>query len=149
MKWVKTFAWVTLASCCFPRAIPHDPDRAANSAIAFAKVAFVQQDHEAGYARLSENTRKTVSLSEYKKTMKSIHPDLFPLTVTAEEYEPMPGQPAMTIYLKGENGSEEFFYRLIMEGTSLSGYSVSGFLRGNGPYPESGLRQKLKTPPST
>jgi hypothetical protein len=74
---------------------------------------------------------------------------LYPISLTAEEFEPMPGQKGMNIFLYGENESEKFFYRLTMEGTTGMGYEVSGIYRGSGPYPPSKSRQRLKAAYST
>jgi hypothetical protein len=62
----------------------------------------------------------------------------------ATDFEPMPGQTAMSIYLTGKNDNEDFYYRLVMQGTTQTGYTVSGFYRGSTAYPASKLRQTLR-----
>lgn len=66
-----------------------------------------------------------------------MHPKTFPSRVSATEYEPMPGQKSMLIYLQGSGSGEEFYYRLVMAGDASSGYRVSGLYRGSQPYPPS------------
>jgi hypothetical protein len=134
---------------CTATIISHDEDMAAKSAIEFAKVAIVQHDIPKGYAMLSDNFKKTITIDKYAQVISQIHPSLYPLSLTAEEFEPIPGQKGMNIFLYGENGSEKFYYRLVMEGTAETGYRVLGIYRGNGPAPPSKLRQKLKSAYST
>jgi hypothetical protein len=134
---------------CSATIISHDEDMAAKSAIDFAKVAIVQHDISKGYAMLSDNFKKTITIDKYTQVMSQIHPSLYPLSLTAVEFEPIPGQKGMNIFLYGENGPEKFYYRLVMEGTAATGYRVLGIYRGNGPAPPSKLRQKLKSAYST
>lgn len=141
---VGTFALVFLISCT-ATAISHNEDMAAKSAIEFSKVALVQHDIQNGYSLLSENAKKTISFDKYSQAFSQMHPSSYPISLTAQEFEPMPGQKGMNIFLYGENASERFYYRFTMEGTGGTGYKVSGMYRGNGPYPPSGLRQELKT----
>lgn len=143
-----TSALLFLMSCT-AKVISHDEDMAAKSAIEFSKVALVQHDIQNGYSLLSENAKKRISFEKYSQVFSQMHPSLYPISLTAEEFEPMPGQKGMNIFLYGENGSEKFFYRLTMEGTTGTGYKVSGIYRGSGPYPPSKLRQTLKTAYST
>lgn len=148
---VSIFAALALVSLisCTATLLSHDVDMAARSAVEFSKVALVQRDIQKGYFLLSDNAKKNISFENFSQVISQMHPSLYPLSLTAEEFEPIPGQKGMNIFLYGENGSEKFFYRLIMEGTAETGYKVSGILRGNGPYPSSTLRQKLKTAYST
>jgi hypothetical protein len=150
---MKMIISVTLAlafvTSCTASVISHDEDMAAKTAIEFSKVALVQHNIQNGYSLMSENAKKTVSLEKYSQVFSQMHPSLYPLSLTAAEFEPMPGQKGMNIFLYGENGSEKFFYRFTMEGTAGTGYKVSGIYRGNGPYPSSKLRQKLKVSYST
>jgi hypothetical protein len=143
-----TFALVFLISCTIT-AIYHDEDMAAKSAIEFAGLAFVKQDIQKSYTLISDNAKTTVSLEKHSQALSKMHPSLHPISLTAEEYEPILGKKGMNVFLYGENGSEKFFYRLIMEGTAQTGYKVFGIYRGNGPYPPSKLRKKLKTTYST
>jgi|WetSurMetagenome_2_1015567.scaffolds.fasta_scaffold109630_1 hypothetical protein len=134
---------------CRVTVISHEEELAAKSAIDFAKVALIRQDIQHSYSLLSDNAKKTTSFENYSQILSKIHLSSYPISLTAEEYEPIPGQEGMNVFLYGENGSEKFFYRLIMEGTARKGYKVSGIYRGNGPYPPSNLRKKLKIAYST
>jgi hypothetical protein len=142
------FALVFLMSCT-ATAISHDEDMAAKSAVEFAKVALIEHDIQSSYSLLSENAKKMISFEKYSQAIAQTHPSLYPKSLTADEFEPMPGQKSMYIFLHGENGSEKFYYRFTMEGTARTGYKVLGIYRGDGPYPPSRRRQKLKTPYST
>jgi hypothetical protein len=98
---------------------------------------------------LSPGTTKRVSFAEYGQSLSAMHPAARPLSLTAREYERVPSQKMVYIFLDGQNGSERFFYRLVMEGTANVGYKVSGLFRGSGPYPSSPLRARLQAPHST
>ena len=125
--------------------IDHDETTAAKSAFEFARVAFVKRDIENGYALLSDSAKRYVSLEKFKEVLSRLHPKAFPTSVTATEYEPVPGEKAMHIYLTGENSGERFYYRLTMEGAATTGYRVVRFYRGDGPYPP---KQKLSKSPN-
>ena len=134
---------------CRATIISHDEDMAAKSAIEFSKIAFIQHDVQHSYSLLSDAAKKMIPFEKYSQVFFQMHPSLYPLSLTAEEFEPMPGQKGMNIFLYGENGSEKFFYRVTVEGTAGTGYKVSGIYRGNGPHPPSKLRQKLRMGYST
>ena len=137
------------AACGVPRitVLNHDEDQAAAKAKEFAEVAFVQREYKKAYDLLWEETKKHVSFEQFLDVVNKMHPNAHPAQVAAIEFEPLPGQAGMNIYLKGKNGKEEFFYRFGMAGTKESGYKVSGIFRGNGPYPPSKLRRALKDAP--
>ncbi len=129
---------------CKPKikVIHHDENMAANSALEFAKVAFVQQDYTKAYYLLSQNGK--MPFQKFNNVIREIHPNGFPTTVKTTEYEPMPGQEAMSIFLYGERTDEKFYYRVVMQGTKKTNYKVFAFYQGNGPYPQSKLRKSLK-----
>ena|SRR6266568_1582355 len=137
------FLFVTMVSCTVTT-ISHDEELAAAAAVNFAQTAFVRKDFRSAYALLAENMKRNVNFEDFQKITQRMHPMSFPATVRATEFEPMPGQKAMNIFLVGENGSEQFYYRLTMEGTTQTNYRVVGMYRGNGPYPPSNWRQVLK-----
>ena len=132
---------MALTGCA--ESIDHDAVSAARRAEEFAQVAFVKHDIEKGYALLSESTRRYVSLEQFKEVLSRLHPQAFPISVTASEYEPMPGEKAMYIFLTGKNSGERFYYRLTMEGTATTGYRVLSLDRGSGPYSQSSRKEKL------
>jgi hypothetical protein len=132
---------IGLAGCV--ESINHDEVSAGKSAAEFARVAFVKRDTENGYALLSDSTKRYVSLEKFKEVLSRMHPKAFPKSVTAIEYEPMPGEKAMYIFLQGENSGERFYYRLTMEGTAATGYRVLRLDRATGPYPPSDRKQRF------
>src|SRR3989442_7181416 len=132
---------IGLAGCV--KSISHDEVSAGKSAVEFAQVAFVKRDAEKGYALLSDSTRRYVSLEKFKEVLSRLHPKAFPTSVTAIEYEPMPGEKAMYVFLQGENSGEHFYYRLTMEGTAATGYRVLRLDRASSPYPSSDRKQRF------
>ena len=123
--------------------IHHDESSAGKKAEEFARVAFVKQDVENGYALLADGTKRYVSQEQFNAVLSKLHPKAFPRTVTALEYEPMPGEKAIYIFLTGENSGEHFYYRLTMEGTATTGYKVLRFDRAGQSYPSSNDRKRL------
>jgi len=123
--------------------INHDPSSAAKKAEEFAQVAFVKQDVENGYGLLADGTKRYVSQEQFKAVLSKLHPKGFPKTVTALEYEPMPGEKAIFIFLTGESSGEHFYYRLTMEGTATTNYKVLRLDRASQPYPSSSDKKRL------
>lgn len=144
-------AFVCLIACSVTY-YHHDEDKAAKSAIEFAQVAFVQHDSQKSYSLLPDCMQKEYSFEAYQQSISKMHPSLYPIYLTALEYEPMAGPDIdkyVNIFLYGENGSEKFYYRLLMKGTAEKGYEVWGFFRRGDSYPPSNSRQKLKNRYST
>jgi hypothetical protein len=123
--------------------INHDELSAGKKAEEFAQVVFVQQDIENGYLLLADGTKRYVSREQFKAVLSKLHPKAFPQTVTASEYEPMPGEKALHVFLTGENSGEHFYYRLTMEGTATTGYKVLRLDRADQPYPPSNEKKRL------
>jgi hypothetical protein len=73
----------------------------------------------------------------FSENVAKMHPNGYPDHVSAAESEPLPGRAAMNVYLKGQNATEKFFYRILMVGGKGTGYKVAYIGRGNGPYPPS------------
>ena len=103
-------------------------------------MAFVRSNYAGAETMLSSAMQKALPTDKFAGQVVQMHPKGRPSEVAATEFEPIPGQPAMTIYLKGTGGDETFFYRLLMVGDKLSGYRVGGLWRGSGPYPPSARR---------
>jgi hypothetical protein len=137
------FVFVGLISCM--ESFDHDAVSAGKKAEEFARVTFVRGEFENGYALLADGTKRYVSLGQFKAVVSKLHPNAFPKTVTASEFEPMPGEKAIYIFLAGENAGARFYYRLTMEGTATTGYKVLRFDRSNAPPAPSQDRQKLKS----
>lgn|SRR5574341_128657 len=130
-------------AACSLGVIDHDPSIASARAVEFADVAFVNAETERSHSLLAEDVRVATSLAGFGETLQRMHPRTRPLSVRATEFEPVPGQKMINVFLRGENGGELFFYRLVMSGTASAGYKVAGLLRGSGPYLESKLRRRL------
>ena len=128
---------------CTARVLRHDQSVAAAEAEEFLVIAVVKQDIATAYRMLRDETRQAVSETAFADIVKQQHPTGYPIAVRATEYEPVPGQAAIQIFLVGERDSERFYYRVPLVGTVDAGYVVDGFYRGNGPYPPSTLRQAL------
>ncbi|HEU4638498.1 MAG TPA: hypothetical protein VFS84_06570 [Candidatus Binatia bacterium] len=95
---------------------------AAQRAIEFARIVLVNKDFDKGYELLADGGKRHISSAKFKETMARMHPRGFPTTVTAKEYQPMPGENALWIYLNGQN--PEMHYRLTMEATASGDYKV-------------------------
>jgi hypothetical protein len=109
---VLTIVWLT--GCA--ESIKQDENLAAQRAIEFARIVLVEKNFDRGYELLSDGGKRHISLAKFKETMARLHPRGFPTTVTAKEYQTMPGENALWIYLNGEN--PEMHYRLTMEATA-------------------------------
>lgn len=129
-----------LIACFSMNVISHDQRSAAAMAEHFAEAAFVKNDISTAHADLSSQMQSAYLAGELTADLSKMHPAGRPTEVAAREYEPLPGQKAMNILLKGTGGNEAFYYRLLMVGTREQGYKVGGFCRGNGPYPPNGRK---------
>lgn len=115
-------AVVWLTGCA--ESTKQDENLAAQRAIEFAQIVLVNKNFEQGYQLLSDGGKRHISLAKFKETMTRLHPRGFPTTVTAKEYQPMPGENALWIYLSGQNPEDQFNYRLTMEATPSGDYKV-------------------------
>ena len=136
---------VELFACT--KSIDHYPALAAKRAVEFARVAFIRQDTDGAYALLSNSMRRYVPLEKFKETVSRLHPNGRPSKIEAVEYEPMPGEKAMYIYLVGHDSGEQFEYTVTLEGTAATDYRVSKFTRGARSYvPSSSEKKKFNAP---
>jgi len=142
---ILTIALCLAASCSIKivNVIKHNQNDASKVADKFANLAFIKSDYAAAYNLIDPELQKTVSVERLKDEVAKMHPNDRPASLQAIEYEPIPSQHAMNIYLKGTLDKTEFFYRLLMTGDQESGYKVGGFFRGKGPYPPAVLRKPL------
>lgn len=133
---------------CVPtvRTFTHSPDMAAQEAEKFVRVALIERDFQVAYGMLADKQKRDMSFDKFVEVVRSIHPISFPTTATPTEYEPVPGQQMMNIYLYGENGDEKFYYRFELSGDVKEGYRVFGLWRHDGPYPTSPLKRRLGEP---
>jgi hypothetical protein len=127
--------------------IKHDETLAGTQAVEFARMAIVQQDFERSYQLLSDAAKRYVPLDKFKQALIRMHPNNHPIKIKATEYEPMPGEKAIYIYLVGDNSGEAFYYTLTMEGTAATGYKVSKFTAGNRSFLPSTNERKPFQPP--
>jgi hypothetical protein len=109
-------------SCAKP--IQHDENMAAKRAVEFARVVLIDKNLERGYELLSDGGKRHVPLDKFKQTILSMNARGYPSRVTATDYEPMPGEQAIYIFLRGQNGDEQIQYRITLEGTAATGYRV-------------------------
>jgi hypothetical protein len=119
---------LALASCA--GTVKHDETLAAKRAIEFAQFVFIDKNFAKGYELLSDGGKRHLSLEKFKETLTRMHPRSFPTKVTATEFQPMPGEKAIWIYLAGQNTEEQFQYRLTMEATDNADYRVLTFDTG-------------------
>jgi hypothetical protein len=119
---------LALASCA--GTVKHDETLAAKRAIEFAQFVFIDKNFAKGYELLSDGGKRHLSLEKFKETLTRMHPRSFPTKVTATEFQPMPGEKAIWIYLAGQNAEEQFQYRLTMEATDTGDYRVLTFDTG-------------------
>ncbi|HEX9264066.1 MAG TPA: hypothetical protein VF977_06830 [Candidatus Binatia bacterium] len=107
-----------------------DETLAARRAIEFAQAAFVDQNLEKAYELLSDGGKRHLSFDKFKDTVTRMHPRGFPTKVTAKEFQPMPGENAIWIYLTGRDSEDQFGYRLTLERDSKADYRVLTFDSG-------------------
>ena len=142
---------LTTLNCaaCLPsfKRIYHDPNLAAAKAIEFSKEAFIDLNQPEAYKYLTQAARQALTLDQFIDGVAKMHPRTFPKVVVATDYQPIPGQEAMIIWLVGENDNENFVYRMEMIGNS-SGYQI-GFVARVSDREPSTLRKSLTLRRST
>ena len=143
IRLLAAFALLAMSGCFRVNKFEHEPTMAAAEAHNFALIAFVERDAPRAYNLLSPNMKAQMSLDQFKDLVSKMHPSEYPWSIEATDYEPLPGQKAMNIFLSGSAGNERFYYRFVMEGTKQDRYTVGGLWRGNGPYPPSNMRRRL------
>jgi hypothetical protein len=136
---------VGILGCTKP--IEHDQALAAKRAVEFAEVSFVKQDLEKGYGLLSDSARRYVPLDKFKETVSRLNPSGRATNVTATEYEPMPGEKAIYIYLNLKNSEGQVAYTITMEGTAGTDYRVSKIIRADSSFlPSTKDRKRFSNP---
>ena len=139
-------AFVMGLIACVP-SIEHNPELAGKRAVEFAQVALVRRDSEKAYLLLADKTKGYVPLANFKETLARLYPAARPIRVKATEYEPMPGEKAIYIYIIAETAGEQLQYTLTMEGTAATDYKVSKITRGGSSYlPSTSGKKKFKEP---
>lgn len=102
----------------------HNENLAAQRAVEFAQTVLIEKNFDQGYQLLSDGGKRHISPDKFKDTMMRLHPRGFPTRVTAKEYQAMPGENALWIYLIGHGTGDEFQYRATMETTASGDYKV-------------------------
>lgn len=121
----------------------HKPILAAASANAFVQAALVEKNIDKAYGMLDPELQARTSKADFAQVITTMTTPTAPLSINATEFEPIPGQEGMNIYITGESDRETFYYRIPMKGTQLKGYKPVGIFRNQGPYPASSARQRL------
>lgn len=112
----------------------HDEKLAAEQAVEFAQVAFVQHDFDRGYLLLADKSRAYVPLEKFKEKVTYMHPNGYPIKVSIVSAAPILGEKIVNVMLRGSgSGGQQFEYALIMAGTAQAGYRVTTF-SGGAPY---------------
>ncbi len=104
--------------------VKHDEKLAGKRAIEFAQAVLINKNFAKGYELLADGGKRHIPAEKFIESMKRLHPRGFPTRVTAKEYQPMPGENAMWIYLVGQNSEDQFQYRVTMEATANGDYKV-------------------------
>lgn len=117
-----SLAVMLLASCT--ESVKHDENLAGRRAIEFAKAVLVDKNFDKGYELLADGGKRHVPRDKFQETITRFHPSGFPTRVTAKEFQAMPGEPAIWIYLFGQNAEDQFQYRVTMEATGKGDYKV-------------------------
>ena len=139
-------AFIAGLIACVP-SIKHNPELAGKRAVEFAQVALVRQDSEKAYLLLSDETKGYVPLAKFKETLVRLYPGVRPIRVKATDYEPMPGEKAIYIYITAETAGEQSDYTLTMDGSAATDYKVSKITRGSSSYlPATSEKKKFNEP---
>ena len=136
-----------LFASCTLHASKQDPDKAAVSAVAFAKAALIERDMNKAYAMLDAEVQSNSPKEKFSEIVLKMASDKAPTSVTATDFEPIGGAEMMNIYLVGETNGEKLYYRVPMRGDSQKGYKPVGILRGH--YAPSELRHAVQNPVSS
>ncbi|HVO92236.1 MAG TPA: hypothetical protein VMT22_05315 [Terriglobales bacterium] len=139
---------LTLACLSCADSVRHDQGLAARRALEFARVAFIDKNLTQAYEMLSDSGKRHVPLDKFKQAIASMHPRGYPTKLTAVEYEPMPGENAIYIFLKGQNLEEQFTYRVTLEGSADTDYRVLKIDQGSGFPTLSNQKRSFENPPS-
>ncbi|MGH7872426.1 MAG: hypothetical protein ACREQO_09425, partial [Candidatus Binatia bacterium] len=128
--------------------VRHDETLAAKRALDFVRAAFIDKNLDKAYGMLSDGGKRHVPLDKFKQSIAAMHPRGYPTKVTAIEYEPMAGEKAIYIFLKGQNSEEQFGYRITLEGSADTDYRVLKVDQGSGFPTLSNQKRAFTNPPS-
>jgi hypothetical protein len=140
-------ALTMLAGCA--ESVKHDEILAAKRALEFGQAVFVEKNLDKGYALLADSGRRHVPRDNFKQSLAAMHARGYPTKLSATEYEPMAGEKAIYIFVRGQNSEEQFMYRLTMEGSAAAEYRVLKIDQGTGFFTLSNKKQAFKPPLTT
>ena len=147
-----SLAWIYGACICLSlltgcaKSIHHDEKLAAQRALEFARIVLIDKNADRGYELLSANGKRHVPLDKFKQTVAAMNARGYPTRVSATDYEPMPGEQAIYIYLRGQNGDEQTQYRVTLEGSSADDYRVLKIDQGSA-FPTFSNQKRKFDPP--
>ena len=139
---------VVLAFVGCAGSVRHDETLAAKRALEFVRVAFIDKNLDKAYELLSDGGKRHVPLDKFKQSIAAMHPRGYPTKVTAIEYEPMAGEKAIYIFMKGQNSEDQFGYRITLEGSADTDYRVLKVDQGSGFPSLSNQKRAFTNPPS-
>ena len=135
---------LALAGCA--ESVKHDETSAAKSALEFGKVALVEKDLDRAYDLLSDSGKRHVPRDKFKQSLSALHGRNAPTRLTATDYEPMADEKAIYIFIRGQNGEEQFQYRFTMTGSAGTDYKVLKVDQGSGFFTLANKKQPFKPP---
>ena len=139
---------VVLAFVGCAGSVHHDEALAAKRALEFVRAAFIDKNLDKAYEMLSDSGKRHVPLDKFKQSIAAMHPRGYPTKVTAIEYEPMAGEKAIYIFMKGQNSEDQFGYRITLEGSADTDYRVLKVDQGSGFPSLSNQKKAFTNPPS-
>jgi hypothetical protein len=128
--------------------VRHDETLAAKRALEFTRVAFIDKNLDKAYELLSDGGKRHVPLDNFKQSITAMHPRGYPTKLTAIEYEPMAGEKAIYIFMRGQNSEEQFGYRITLEGSADTDYRILKVDQGSGFPSLSNQKRAFTNPPS-
>lgn len=134
---------IVITACSCLSVIKHNEDMAAAKAIEFAQAAIIEKNYEKSLLSVLPERRQRSSAELIRNLITQLHPSSYPSKIVATDYESIPRQRAMKIYLVGENGAEKFYYVFLMEGTEDTGYGLVEAYRNLNPFPPTQLKKLL------
>ena len=135
---------LALASCA--ESVKHDEARAAKRALEFGRVAFVEKNLDGAYDLLADGGKRHVPREKFKQSLGSMHTQSFPTKLMATDYEPMADEKAIYIFIRGQNGEDQFQYRFTVAGTAATDYRVLRIDQGSGFFTLARKKQAFKPP---
>ena len=138
---------IMLAGCA--ESVKHDEVLAAKRALESGRLFFIEKNLDKGYDLLADSGRRHVPRDKFKQSLAAMHARGYPTKLTATEYEPMAGEKAIYIFVRGQNSEEQFNYRLTMEGSAVADYKVLKIDQGTGFFTLSNTKQAFKPPLTT